>query len=313
MSDIERIERRLRLQDVRVLMTAVEAGSMGKAAQRLHTSQPAISRAISDLEKALGVPLLDRSPQGVHPTQYARAIIRRGLAIFDELRQGIKDIEFLSDPSAGQLRIGCSESMASGLVLDALEELSRKHPRMSFHVATGAGPPIFEELATRNVELVVSRITQLVSEQYFVVEKLFDDSYAVAASSKGRWARRRKIELADLLREPWTLPPSDSFGNTLIAEAFRSEGLEPPQAIVTTISLSMRNRLLASGRYLTMVPGFAVATDRYPYLKRLPVKLPNTRAPVAVATLRNRTLSPLAQLFLATLRVIAARSMAKSK
>ena len=68
--------------------TAVEAGSMGKAAERLHTSQPAVSRAISDLEHALGVPLLDRSPQGIQPTQYGRAIIKRGLAVFDELRQG---------------------------------------------------------------------------------------------------------------------------------------------------------------------------------------------------------------------------------
>ena len=234
MSDIERIERQLRLHDVRVLMAAVEAGSMGKAAERLHTSQPAVSRAISDLEHALGVPLVDRSPQGIQPTQYGRAIINRGLAVFDELRQGIKDIEFLSDPAAGELRIGCSESMASGLVLDVIDKLSRRHPRMSFHVATGAGPPIFEQLATRNVELVVSRMTRRITEEYLVAEKLFDDSYVVAASSKSRWARRRKIELAELLDEPWTLPPFDSFGSTLITEAFRASELKPPRAPVTS-------------------------------------------------------------------------------
>src|SRR5262245_10919586 len=108
MDEIERIERRLKLHDVRVLMSVVQAGSMHKAAERLATSQPAVSRAISDLEHALGVRLLDRSPQGIEPTPYGRAIIRRGLAVFDELRQGVKDIEFLTDPTAGYVRTGGS-------------------------------------------------------------------------------------------------------------------------------------------------------------------------------------------------------------
>jgi DNA-binding transcriptional LysR family regulator len=102
MDDIKGIERRLKLHDVRVLMSVVEAGSMNKAAERLATSQPAVSRAIADLERALGVRLLERTPGGIQPTQYGRAILKRGLAIFDELRQGVKDIEFLSDPDVGR-------------------------------------------------------------------------------------------------------------------------------------------------------------------------------------------------------------------
>jgi DNA-binding transcriptional LysR family regulator len=102
MDKIERVERRLKLRDLRVLMSAVQAGSMHKAAERLATSQPAVSRAIGDLEHTLGVRLLDRSPHGIEPTQYGRAIIQRSVAVFDELRQGVKDIEFLADPTAGE-------------------------------------------------------------------------------------------------------------------------------------------------------------------------------------------------------------------
>src|SRR5262245_16318531 len=115
MDELERVERRLKLHDVRVLISVVETGSMSKAAERLGTSQPAVSRAISDLEHTLGVSLLDRSPTGVEPTACGRALINRGLAAFDELRQGIKDIEFIADPTAGDLRIGCSEAMADVL------------------------------------------------------------------------------------------------------------------------------------------------------------------------------------------------------
>ena len=187
MDEMERVERRLKLHDVRVLISVVKAGSMNKAAVQLGTSQPAVSRAISDLEHALGVPLLDRSPQGVEPTEYGRALIRRGLAVFDELRHGIKDIEFLADPTVGELRIGCAESMASGLVLGVIDKLTRKYPRLAFHVATDAGPPIFEHLAKRNVELVISRMPRNVAEEFMVVEKLFDDSFVVAAGPQNPW------------------------------------------------------------------------------------------------------------------------------
>src|SRR5262245_30527686 len=134
MEETGRIERRLKLHDVRVLMAVVQLGSMSKAAEQLATSQPAVSRAIADLERTLGVPLLDRNPRGVEPTLYGRAIIKRGIAVFDELRQGVKDIEFLADPAAGELRIGCTEAMAAGPVLAVVDRLTRRHPRMMFRV-----------------------------------------------------------------------------------------------------------------------------------------------------------------------------------
>src|SRR6266853_2125778 len=104
----DRIGRRMKLQDLHVLMTVMQAGSMGKAAQRLNISQPAISRSIAELEHALGVRLLDRHPQGIEPTEYGRALLNCGVAVFDDLRQGVKTIEFLADPEAGEVRIGCN-------------------------------------------------------------------------------------------------------------------------------------------------------------------------------------------------------------
>ena len=96
----DRIGRRLKLRDVNVLLAVVQCGSMARAAERLAVSQPpVVSKAIADLEHTLGVRLLDRSRQGVEPTSYGQALLKRGLAAFDELRQGVKDIEFLADPA----------------------------------------------------------------------------------------------------------------------------------------------------------------------------------------------------------------------
>src|SRR6478609_7224160 len=112
----DRIGRRMKLQDLHVLMAVVQAGSMNKAAALLNTGQSAISRSIAELEHTIGVRLLDRNPQGVEPTPYGRALLDGGAAVFDDLRQALKTIEFLADPTAGEVRIGCTPLLAASFV-----------------------------------------------------------------------------------------------------------------------------------------------------------------------------------------------------
>src|SRR4029077_19102931 len=113
----DRIGRRMKLQDLHVLMAVVQAGSMSKAATLLNTTQSAISRSIAELEQAIGARLLDRSAQGVQPTRYGGALLKRGVAVFDELKQGVQDIEFLSDPGTGELHIGGGPTLSEGIVV----------------------------------------------------------------------------------------------------------------------------------------------------------------------------------------------------
>jgi DNA-binding transcriptional LysR family regulator len=311
--EIERIERRLKLHDMRVLMSVVQAGSMHKAAERLATSQPAVSRAIADLEHALGVRLLDRSPNGVRPTQYGEVILKRGLAAFDELRQGVKDIEFLSDPTSGQLRIGCSEYAAGGPVLAVVDRLTRRHPRMAFDVVTGPVLTLYRDLEERRIELVITRLVDFADRENMSVENLFDDNIVAVAAAQNPWTRRRRIELAELANEPWTLPPPDTGIGAFAAGAFRARGLKPPQASVITYSMHMCHKLLATGRFLSMLSGYTLMLPgKHPWLKALPVELANARGTIAIITLKNRTLSPLAELFVETARV-ATKPLARAR
>jgi DNA-binding transcriptional LysR family regulator len=127
------IGRHLRLRDLFVLLAVVESGSMSKAAAQLGVSTPSVSAVIAALEHELGTQLLDRTPKGVLPTLQGEALLARTRAAFDELRQGIQDLEFMSDPSAGEVRIGCPESISAFLVF-VIERLARDYPRMRFHV-----------------------------------------------------------------------------------------------------------------------------------------------------------------------------------
>src|SRR5262245_63049518 len=95
----DRVGRRFKLRDLNILLTVAQAGSMGKAAGQLRISQPVVSKAVADMEHALGVRLLDRSRRGVELTTYGRAVIKRGAAVFDELRDCVKEIEFMADPT----------------------------------------------------------------------------------------------------------------------------------------------------------------------------------------------------------------------
>src|SRR6516165_5694951 len=151
----DRIGRRMKLQDLHILITVVQAGSMGKAAEYLNTSQSAISRSIAELEHALGVRLLDRHRQGVEPTEYGRALLDCGVAVFDELRQGVRKIEFLADPAAGEVHIGNALTGAANFVAAVIDRLSRRYPRIIFHLVPGGMDTLHRELCERNIDLLI--------------------------------------------------------------------------------------------------------------------------------------------------------------
>jgi len=295
--EIGRIEPRIGLHDLRVLMVVVEAGSMGKAARLLATSQPAVSRSIGELEHALGVRLLDRSAQGVEPTSYGRALLKRGTAVFDELQQGIKDIRFLSDPTVGDLTIGASIAIAEGFVASVITRLSRAFPRLSFQVHSTDTATAYRALLDRRVDLAIVHIIEPPAEEMMHVEPLLDDPQVVVTGAHNPLARRRRISLAQLTGEPWVLPPPDQPYGAVVHEAFRAQGMAVPRTVVAS-TLPLRATLLVTGRFLSIVPRVVMQfPPKNRLLRTLPIDLPGTERPLALVTLKNRTLNPLAQLF----------------
>jgi DNA-binding transcriptional LysR family regulator len=298
----DRVKRRLRLRDLDILMAVIETGSMGKAAKRLNVSQPAVSKAIVELEDALGVQLFDRGRRGVVPTPYGLALRKRGVAVFDDLRQGIEDIEFLSDPTKGDIRVGTTEPIMAAILSPVIDTLSRKHPRMVFHIVAGDTATLYKDVAERNIDLAVCRMIGNLPDE-LSAETLFDDSVAVMTTADNPLTRRRHLTLADLMNEPWVLFPYESFFGGVIADIFRANGLEPPRLTVSTLSIHAQNELLATGRFLTVLPSFMLRVrDQRLRLKALPIALPNAPMPIGLITVRNRTLTPTAQLFIDTIR-----------
>jgi DNA-binding transcriptional LysR family regulator len=293
---------RLRLRDLHVLSKVAEHGSMAGAAAELGIAQPAVSAVIANLERALGVRLFDRGPQGVEPTAYGRALLRRSLAAFDELKQGVRDIAFLSDPASGELRIGCGITLSATLLPKVVERFSQKYPRVVLHVSL-VPPPTRDLSGLRNREhdLILGRWAMPAGEDVadVNVDVLFDDPLVVAAGTQTRWASRRKIDLAELVDEPWILTQPQTWNYVGLEGAFRARGLAMPKISVVTSSVHVSAHLLANGTFIT---AHAKSLAEHCGLKVLPVRLPDRPWPVAILTLKNRTLSPVVALFLEHLR-----------
>jgi DNA-binding transcriptional LysR family regulator len=293
----DRIGRRIKLQDLHVLMTVVQAGTMGKAAERLNTSQPNVSRSIAELEHALGVRLLDRHRQGVEPTEYGRALLEGGTAVFDELRQTVKNIEFLADPTAGEVRIGSIPFLASSFVPVIVERLAHQYPRIVFHVMAAPAETLHRELSDRNVDFLVA--WRFFVDERLEFESLFNDPHVAVAGERNRWVRKRGLRLGDLMNEPWVLPPPNTAFGSMARESFRASGLDYPRAAVFALHNEVRLSLLAGGRFLTLCSTSALRFPvERPGVKVLPVQLPLNSVPVGIVTLKNRTLSPAAKLFI---------------
>jgi DNA-binding transcriptional LysR family regulator len=297
---INRVGRRLKLRDLHIFLTVVQRGSMANAATDLAISQPAVSRAIADMEHMLGLRLLDRGRKGIEPTAYGRALARRGLVVFDELKHGVEELAFLADPSAGELRIGSTESIAAGLLPAVIERFSRDYPRVHLDVTQAVISTLhYRELRERSIDVLVGRIPTPFVEDDLKADIVCDDQVVVVASRQSKWARARKLQLADLAGEPWVLPPTDTLPGPLAEQLFRAAGAKIPFAPVTTLSIHLCCRLAASGRFITTLPASILrfgGVDRS--LKVLPIKIPKQPRPVAIVTLRNRTLSPVAGRFI---------------
>ena len=303
-----RLGRRLRVRDLFILSTVVKSGGMAKAASRqLAMTQPAVSSAIANLEHMLGVRLLDRSPRGVEPTIYAEAMLKRSVTVFDELKQSVRDVAFLSDPTTGELRIGCPESIRATVLPRFIESFSELNPRVVVHVHDVPAPATPNVgLRERKFDLVFLREHRPLPKEWasedLHVEYLFDDPLVIGAGMRSRWARRRTIDLEELVDESWILSPPDTWNYMAVAQAFQSRGLDMPRVRMFGFSVHLVHHFVANGPFLTAYPK---SVARFCSLKLLPIKLPARPWFVAIVTLKNRTLSPVVQRFVECARKVS--------
>jgi DNA-binding transcriptional LysR family regulator len=305
--DDDQISRRIKLRHLRAFIAVAKSGSMVSAAEQLAVSQPVVSKAIAELEELVGVSLFDRLAHGVTPTLYGRALLNRSSAVIDDVKTIVSELRFLADPARGELRIGCEENLATGLLPTLVDRLSRQYPGLVFELAIGDPPTLQRrDLLGRKVELAIMRSEVHELDEGLEQTLLYEDRMWVVAGANSPWAMRRKIRLADLVQERWCLPPPEHPVGKLVVKAFGQIGLPPPPRTVTVASAQCTSNLVAHGYYLGVLGSmFLQFNPPSVQLKVLPVAFPVAAPPISIVTVKHRALSPVAKMFVEFVRKVA--------
>lgn len=297
------LSRRLKLRELDVFIAVARRGSMARAAADLGLTQPAVSEMMANLERAVGLRLLDRSTKGVAPTIYGQELLRGSVAAIDHLQQTIKALQALSDPTGGEVKVGCPETVAD-LVPPIVERLSRTHPRVLVQVSDIVAPTLdIPQLRDRTLDVAIVRFAGPADQHAFAedfdVDVVLNDELVVVAGKHSRWARDRSVDIETLADAPWVLPPSTTSNSRTVFEAFRERGLGPPRIAMATFSVHLRAIMAAKGSHVSVLPRSIVpfVADRSG-ITALPIKLPKHDFPLAIVTLRHRMPNPVVQLFI---------------
>jgi DNA-binding transcriptional LysR family regulator len=301
------IGRRLQLRQLHVFLVVVQHRSLAMAARALGVATPTVSEIIADLEHVLGVRLFERNSKGVEPTRYGQALRRRTLIVFDELRQSVEDIKLLADPTVGEVRIACPLGIAYSIVPPIFERFVSENPNVVVHfdeVIASSTTRDLQALRDRRYDLIMARGGDSVdgtSTDDLDIQSLLNDRLVVVAGPESKWARRRKIDLAELAGEAWIMQSAETGNYRILARAFETRGLPIPKANLVTVSISVIAYFLERGAFLTAIPR---SVAHFTSLKVLPVDLSSPPWPINVVTIKRRILSPVAARFIACAREV---------
>lgn len=302
---IDRLARRLKLKDLHTFHAIVRLGSMSKAAAEVALTPPAVTKVIGDMERLLGVKLLERTSKGVTATAYGEALITGSVNLFDDLKNTLEQIEFLADPTIGEVRVNWSAAWLGSVLPLVIDRISRQYPKIAVNVTTAnSNQEQVRALQSRDVDLCFKRFSRQ-PEEGLELEALFDDPMVVVTSRENKRFRGRSVKLAQLVGEPWCLPDASSPSTIYVMQAFQAASLPLPHVSVHCLSMELQAALAATGRFLTVLPAsYLRLNTTTTSLRVLPVALGIDPPPVGIVTLRNRTLSPATNLFVHTLRAV---------
>ena len=297
---------RLRMRHLRLLVAIDEQRTLHRAAARVAMTQPAATRLLGELERQLGLRLFDRSPRGMTPTAYGRALVRHAHSVLATLGHARDELAALRQGVDGLVRVGVLLVAASVLVPEAVIRFKARHPRLTVQLRDGMSAELVAALRRGELDLIVGRSTADIDGAGLMLESFYEEPMAVAVRVTHPLARRRTLALAALVDETWVLPPPEAAYRRRLDAAFRQLGLEPPVRRVESLSWPVNRMLATETDMLVVMPGEVARREaRQGRVRVLPVALPPPSGPVGMVTAAGRTVSPAAAAFADALREAA--------
>jgi DNA-binding transcriptional LysR family regulator len=299
----------LKTRQLAFLVHLDDQRSTARAAEAAGLTQPAASKLLREVESELGVQLFQRHSRGVTPTRYGEILIRHARLALSEIGLARDEITALKSGLSGRVAIGTVLSPATNLVPTAVAQMKQRHPRIVVYVETDSSKRLVEKLLQGDLDIVVGRLLDTTRSDELDYEPLeTDEPHSIISSTQHPLAGRKDVQLKDLIRQPWIVPPPGSLLRDKLAAMFVQHGFSPPRNSVETHSLPVITSLLQQSNMVVALPEEAVQSAcKAGILTVLIQKLPLSMGAFGLIARRHSQCSPAAQLMLKRLRELAAQ------
>ncbi|VCU69537.1 HTH-type transcriptional regulator GbpR [Pigmentiphaga humi] len=299
------IRANLKPRHLQLLVALDELRNLGKVAVNLNVTQPAVSLALSELEKGLGFKLFDRTARGVQPNAYGECMIRQARTMLSTLAQTRDELRALQSGASGRTALGAMPAMTSALVPHALAALKRISPTTSVQIHEGSMDTLLPDLRRGNLDVLVGRLSSRPSAD-FAEEELFGGASQVVVGCQHPLAGAKQLHWRDLGKYPWVLPPTTSLPREPLEATFQEHGIPIPRDTIETVSVPVIASYLRSTEAVGLLS--PVAARHYcglGMLVVLPLELRGLLRPIGLTWSKQHALSPASELLMRCLREVS--------
>jgi DNA-binding transcriptional LysR family regulator len=300
------------LRQLQYFLTAVESRSFGKAAEKLHVTQPALSKAVRRLELSLGVKLLDRLPRGVSPTIYGEALAAHADLIKGEIQRARDAIFALKDGNTGRVVVGAGSSMRLELVPEACVRLQSRHPDVEIKLIGELYDDLIPDLARGEIDLALSMVPENDDNPDLIHEPLYLDQTHPVVRVGHPLLMKKKITAEDCLEYDWILPGQDNLGRRHLDSFYLAKKLPVPKPIIDSNSTLFAVSVIRKSDFIGWHPTQVIGDSKMTGLKALPVPDITLTRTVGISYRRTSVLSPAALLLIGELKAVGADMIARN-
>lgn len=284
---------RLKVQHLAVLASLGRHRNAHAAAEELSLSQPAISKVVREVEDIFGLALFDRGRAGMHPNRVGEALIRRAVALLNQLEDTRHDMRAIVAGEIGHLRLGVVPFIMPSLISHTLQRLDAEQVRLAIEIREETTSVLIEQLRRKELDCVVARYAAAY-ETELEQRILCRQQFAVVVSRRHPvLAVGDAVTLADTVGYGWVVPPPHTAARALLGELFLRAALPPPSVRIETSSLEIIKAALSSNQLVSLLPrDIAEHYAEADRLAVLPIATDSQLAPLTLIRRRNDYVFP---------------------
>ncbi|WP_116522180.1 LysR substrate-binding domain-containing protein [Achromobacter insuavis] len=308
MAQIDRVLRsNIKLRHLQLLVALDQFRHLGRTAEFLSVSQPAVSRMLTEIESMLGQALFLRSTRGTEPTTAGIAMARFARSVLAQYERTRDEIGALESGAAGRVRVGAMDVALSPLLADAVELLKQRSGRATVLIETGDLTGLLPKLRLGEIDCFVGRLEPGYASPDLTTEALYAEPMVAVAPPGHPLARRRKPTWAQIAAMPCVMPPPWASLRVKLEQQFHRHGVQPPEDIIEswsyqTVGVFVRRR----GAVGFMAQSAARELERAGTLAVLRLAVEVELPCVGIITLRESTPTAVAVQLMQSLRQAAA-------